>query len=85
MNMVVLNPYTGDIILNRAYDTFGSSVEFEKALKTIMDGEIIVVAVNNEASTRLSANAKEFFQNMGSTQIENLRQKNSWSFIGTKG
>ena len=61
MNMVVINPDTGEIIIHQAFDTFSSSVQFDKALASIIDGEIVVIAVEEEASSRLSFNAKKFF------------------------
>jgi hypothetical protein len=42
-------------------------------------------AVRDEASNKLSAKAKKFFEKMGSQQVDALGFRHSWAFIGVKG
>ena len=85
MNMVVLDPNSGKIVLMNTFDTHESSAEFAAALAKLIKGSIVVVSVKDEASKNLSWEVKEFFEKMGSTEIRYLGWRESWAFIGVLG
>jgi hypothetical protein len=88
LNVVATDPFTHKIILTKSYDTFGNgnaSADFLNDVKALPEGAIILSAVKDEASKRLSAKAKKFFEKMGSQQVDALGFRHSWAFIGVKG
>lgn len=46
---------------------------------------IIVAAAKDEASEKLSKDAKALFRDLGSKQISNLKFREGWAFIGVRG
>jgi hypothetical protein len=72
----------------KSYDTWANdnaSADFLKDVNALPEGAIVLTAVKDEASKKLSAKAKKFFEKMGSQQVDALGMRNSWAFIGVKG
>lgn len=75
MNVVAVEPRTHNIILKKAYDTYGNnnaSKNMLKDLNDLPDGSVIIVGVKDEASRKLGKKLKKYFQKMGSKEIGNL-------------
>ena len=47
--------------------------------------KIIVAACKDECTLKLSSKVKQFFVDMGSGEISNLGERQSFAFIGTLG
>jgi phosphotransferase system HPr-like phosphotransfer protein len=88
LNVVALDPFKHELLLNSAYDTYGdakASGRFVKDFKKLPKGAVIVIGVKDDASKRLSGEAKEVIKSLGSEEILNLGFKQGFAFIGVKG
>jgi hypothetical protein len=88
LNVVALDPFKHELLLNSAYDTYGdakASKRFVKDFKRLPKGSVIVIGVRDEASKRLSGEAKEVIKALGSEEILNLNFRQGFAFIGVKG
>jgi len=88
LNVVALEPFKHEIILNEVYDTFGdsnASKKFVKHFKKLPTGAIVVIGVKDDASKKLSGDAKAVIAALGSSEIENLGFRQGFAFIGVKG
>jgi hypothetical protein len=88
INVVVLAGANHEVILSKSFDTFASSKQAEDmaaTLAAIPVGSVIIAAVKDEASKRLSQSAKDIFINMGSKEVSQLGFREGWFFIGIKG
>jgi hypothetical protein len=54
-------------------------------IETTAPGTIIVIAVRDDASEKLSVSAKEAIESLGSKEIRKLGYRDSWCFVGRKG
>jgi len=85
---VVVEPRTHNVIHQKAYDT---SKDRRAAKRMAHDynklpkGSIIMVAVKEEASAKLTNGLRKVFSKMGSKEIYNLGLNECWAFIGIKG
>ena len=87
-NIVVIDPQTGAVESSAAFDTFASAAEsaqFAQFIGKIPNGSIVAVAVRDEASRDLTADAVDALRSIGAQ--EDLRGKWRWShaIIGVKG
>lgn len=88
LNVVALEPFKHELILNQSYDTFGdakASAKFVKDFKKLPKASVIIIGVKDEASKRLSGEAKEVIKALGSEEIVNLGFRQGFAFIGVKG
>jgi len=88
LNVVALEPFKHEIVLNQAYDTYGdakASKRFVKDFKRLPTGSVIVIGVKDEASNKLSGEAKDVFAALGSKEVANLKFREGFAFIGVKG
>lgn len=85
MNMVVIDPQSGDVTLARTFDTFERSGPMEAELVKIPAGHIIAVGIKDEGTRKLSGKVKQFFKDMGSKEIDQIKYRYSWAFIGING
>ena len=84
--MVIISPLNGEVQSAQVFKTNESSKDFDDFITyDIETGDIILVAFNNDAIGKLSENAKEWFENMGSKEIWRLKPGQAFAFIGTKG
>lgn len=75
LNVVALDAFKHTVLLNESYDTFGSnkaSSRFVKDFKKLPKSSVIIIGVRDEASKRLSGEAKAVIKSLGSEEIENL-------------
>jgi len=75
LNVVALDPFKHEMIMNNKYDTYGdakASKKFVGDFKKLPTGAVVVVGVRDEASKQLSGQAREVFKALGSQEIDNL-------------
>ncbi len=87
-NVVVVNPQSGAVEASASFNTFASDAESARLaqfIAGIREGRIVAVAVRDEASRYLTADAVAALQSIGAG--EDLRGKWRWSHavIGVKG
>jgi len=88
LNVVALEPFKHEIVLNESYDTFGdsnASKKFVKQFKKLPTGAVVIIGVKDEASKKLSGDAKAVIAALGSSEIESLGFRQGFAFIGVKG
>jgi hypothetical protein len=88
VNVVALDARDHSVLLAKSYDTYANdnaSGDMIKDLRGVRRGSIIVAAVKDEGSKKLSAEAKELFTKWGSAQVNSLEFRQGWAFIGVKG
>jgi hypothetical protein len=62
LNVAALEPFKHELILLDQYDTFGdkkASARFVRDYKRLPKGSVIIIGVKDEASKRLSGEARE--------------------------
>ena len=72
---------------NRSFDTYESCAKFDEFTKTQFrhQGYIVVAACKDDMTSHLSLEGKQWFADMGSTEVWNLEHRSSFTFIGTTG
>lgn len=88
INVVVLAGNNHEVISSNTYDTFASEKNSEQMaadLAAVPVGAVIVAAIKDEGSRKLTQAAKDAFINMGSKEISNLGYRDGWFFMGVKG
>lgn len=88
INVVALDASNHEILLAKAYDTYANdnaSTDLVNDMKFVKRGSVIIAAVKDEASKKLSAEAKALFSKWGSKEINSLGFREGWAFIGVKG
>ena len=94
-NIVVFSPKDGLVIARKKFDTWGSELESTKMLKFINDikyGNIVAVAVRDEAAYRLTAEGERAIHSLGASaslrslgSIKNPRFRSSFALLTIKG
>jgi len=89
INLVALDFETHKVVYKNSYDTFGGAAASAQLVKDYKEKLpefcIVVAAVKDEASRKLSKEVKELFGSLGSNAIKNLKFREGWAFIGVKG
>lgn len=89
INLVALDFETHKLVYSAKYDTYGDGNASAKLVKDFKEKLpefcIVVVGVKDEASNKLSKEAKGLFKELGSKQVSNLKFREGWAFIGVKG
>ena len=90
LHIVVIEPNTGNVLVAQAFDTYKNSTglnEFTQRVvgqnKDIPEGHIIVAACQDDCTTALSDEAKNWFEDMGASEITNVGYREGYAFIGT--
>ncbi|KAF7647007.1 hypothetical protein LDENG_00179020, partial [Lucifuga dentata] len=84
----VIDPKTGDVLLNERFDTYRSKDESRRLAQyvdTVEAGLILAMVVNDEGSNNLEETAKRSLSNLGSQHISSLGFRHVWTFIVVKG
>lgn len=76
LHIVVLNPFTGRILIAKVFDTYRTCEGFD-GLDEFISYEIpanyiVIAACKDECTTNLSKKGKRWFANMGSEEIWKL-------------
>ena len=86
LHIVLVSLLNKKIIFAKVFDTYKSSVDFDKFIQyEVPDGHIVVAACKDDCVTKLSENGKLWFENMGSKDIRNLKYRCGFAFIGISG
>lgn len=88
LNIVVIDPLSGQVIETGSFDTHVSkeeASEFAKTIEWIEPGYIIIVVSKDECSENMTEAAKAACESIGSGLIRNLKYRDSWCIIGEKG
>lgn len=72
--------------MTKVFDTYKTSIGFHKFIaQDIPKGCIVLAACQDDMSTNLSMDFKEWFSEMGSTEIWQLEYRQAFAFIGVMG
>jgi hypothetical protein len=89
INVVALDFETHKVIFKGSYDTYGDADSNKRLLSDFKEKLpefcIVVAAVKDEGSNKLDKSVKGLFRELGSKQINNLKRRQGWAFIGIKG
>ena len=87
LNVVVLAD-DGSVVSSLVFDTHSSSrnsAEFVNVVKSLKDGTLVLIAINDEATSHLTDAAKSAIKQLGSSKIDEVEYRHSWCLIGRKG
>jgi len=87
-NLVALDPTSGRVLLSAAFDTFaddGASARLAKAIDDLPPGTIVALAVKDDASAKLGAEAVAALRALGITTDLRGGFRASHAAIGVKG
>merc|ERR1712167_36091 len=87
-NLVVLAGKDHEVIHAKTYDTYGNGGAADamaKLIGSVPMGSVIIAAVRDEGSRRLSQSAKDAFKQMGAKEIDKLGFREGYIFMGVKG
>ena len=83
LHVVVINPNTGKVDFKNVFDTNQSSEALETFIDTgITEGFIIVAACKDDCVTNMSDKVVQWFADMGSKEIYDLKYRQGFAFIG---
>ena len=86
LHIVVVNRATGSVEMAQIFDTYKYSYGFDDFIKDdIPEDHIIIAACKDDCVTNLSDDAKQWFADLGSKEIWNLKYRQSFAFIGKTG
>lgn len=77
LHIVVLNPYNGEIVFKKVFDTYTTSALFDDFIDgdTIKPGFIVAAACKDECVKGLSNKARKWFADMGSKEIYKVKYR----------
>ncbi|XP_060035573.1 cell migration-inducing and hyaluronan-binding protein isoform X3 [Erinaceus europaeus] len=84
----VIDPRVGTVTHSERFDTYSSQRESGRLvqfLDTVPDGRILALAVNDEGSRSLDAEARAAVTRLGSKHFLHLGFRHPWSFLTVKG
>lgn len=85
-NVAVLDPKKKKVLTTAVYDTYEKdSSSMEAFLQNTLEGEIIIALVSDDGQRKLGTRARELFNQLGSSMIQNLKFRDVWYFVGRKG
>ena len=88
LNVVVLNGKTYNVLASETFDTYAKVSESDRFVSFVNqqeNGNIIAIAIKDDAHGQLTDEAKQLIASLGSTEIHHVSYRNSWSMISTKG
>lgn len=84
--MVVINSSNGDFEVAKVFDTYKTSEELDQFIHgAAAEGDIVIAACKDDCVTNLSEKGKQWFADMGSTEIWDLGYRCGFAFIGIFG
>ncbi|KPA11161.1 surface layer protein [Candidatus Magnetomorum sp. HK-1] len=87
-NMVILDEDSFSTLDTKSFDTCGSSTaanDMADYIHSLPDGRIILVAVKDEASTRINENLYLSLESLGARFCRQIGYRDSYALIGIKG
>ena len=86
MNIIVVYQQTFKVKHAAHFDTYDvDSAELASFLESLEFGDIIIAVSFDDASRKLSFQAKEAFNRLGSSLVQNLKFRDVWYFVSQKG
>uniref|UniRef100_A0ABM0MB92 Alpha-1,3-mannosyl-glycoprotein 2-beta-N-acetylglucosaminyltransferase n=1 Tax=Saccoglossus kowalevskii TaxID=10224 RepID=A0ABM0MB92_SACKO len=88
INIVVMDPQSKQIMNTKTFDTYETekeSIRLVEFIKSLADGLIVVATTYDEASHRITYDARNELASIGSSHIHSLDYRDSWSLVGQKG
>ena len=85
-NVAVLNPKTKKVTSVNVFDTYQQeSSSMEVFLENLVEGDIIAAVVSDDGQKKLKLHARDLYNKLGSSMIQNLKFRDIWYFVGKKG
>ena len=87
-NLVVVDEANGAVLDIQYFDTYASSADADKManyIQTLPIGRIVLAAIRDEGSVKMTENAHKALESLGSQLTRNVAARDSWAMIGTKG
>ena len=87
-NVVVVDQWTGNVLNALSYDTYASSTEADDMatfINGLPNGRIVLVGILDEGSVKMTENAYQALEGLGSTKTRQVVFRDSWAIIGLKG
>lgn len=66
-------------------DSTDHSSEMMDFVRNAPEGTLLLMATHDDGSTKLKDDAKTLVEELGSTEIKNIKFRSSWVFIAAKG
>ncbi|XP_077455935.1 protein FAM3A [Stigmatopora argus] len=86
LNIALVNGVTGELLETKTFDMWEGDVsDLLKYLRLLHEGTLVFVASFDDPATKLNAESRRLFEELGSTAIKNLAFRDSWVFVGAKG
>lgn len=86
LNIALVNGVNGELMDTRSFDMWAGDVnEVLTFLQALHDGTLVFVASFDDPATKMNAEARKVFSELGSTAIKELGFRDSWVFVGAKG
>src|SRR6185312_6569320 len=88
LNCIIIDPITAQVLTSRNFDTNASEEAanaFAHFIEDLPTGQIVALAVQDEATASLTNRARLACETIGSGLIHNLSYRASWALIGCKG
>lgn len=86
INVALVNGKTGQLINTGFFDMWTGDIKpFIEFIKSIEDGTIVMIATFDDASTKLTSEARKLISALGSSYINSLSFRDNWLFVGGKG
>ena len=82
--VMVINS-NGDKIIDQSYDTHSNDYYFRVMLGNLNNGDHLLIAAYDSASSALSGDARNFLAGMGADQIHSICYRCGYIFGGIKG
>lgn len=87
-NLVALDGVTGQVLVKRNFDTYGSQAQSDSLaafLQRLPNQTIVLLAVADDGSSSLTANAKNAIIALGGSNAGQLKFRDSYALIARKG
>ncbi|XP_053492428.1 protein FAM3C [Ictalurus furcatus] len=83
VNAVIVDGETGNILNSDFFKV--NSAGLLDFLKTIEEGNIVLVASYNDPAEQLTDEVRELFAGMGSSMVYSVKHRDNWMFAGARG
>ncbi|XP_053539653.1 protein FAM3C isoform X2 [Ictalurus punctatus] len=83
VNTVIVDGETGNILNSNFFKV--NSAGLLDFLKTIQEGNIVLVASYNDPAEQLTDEVRELFAGMGSRMVYSVKHRDNWMFAGARG
>ncbi|KAM3677474.1 protein FAM3B isoform X1 [Ammospiza nelsoni] len=85
--IAIVNYKTGKLISTKFFEMWARdhSGEMMDFIRKAPEGTLLLMATQDDGSTRLKDGAKKLVEELGSKEIKNIKFRSSWVFIAAKG